>query len=86
MNKISWPLMVNNIERIDLDLLIDYLKQDDPKLTHGPKVQQFEEEWSKWLGVSHSVMVNSGSSANDLTMLALREMYGAGEILVPALT
>ena len=78
--------MQNNIEREDLDLLINHLKQDDPKLTHGPKVAEFESEWSKWLGVKHSVMLNSGSSANDLTMLALREMMGTGEIIVPALT
>jgi CDP-6-deoxy-D-xylo-4-hexulose-3-dehydrase len=86
MTNVVWPLMQNNIEREDLDLLINYLKQDDPKLTHGPKVAEFESEWSKWLGVNHSVMLNSGSSANDLTMLALREMMGTGEIIVPALT
>ena len=74
MTEISWPLMINNIEREDLDLLIEHLKQDDPKLTHGPKVEEFEKKWSEWLGVEYSLMLNSGSSANDLTMLALREM------------
>lgn len=78
--------MKNNIEREDLDALISYLKLDDPILTHGPKVLEFENKWSEWLGVKHSIMVNSGSSANDLTMLALREMYGDGEVIVPALT
>jgi CDP-4-dehydro-6-deoxyglucose reductase, E1 len=43
-------------------------------------------EWSDWLGVRHSVFVNSGSSANQLTMAALRERYGAGEVIVPTLT
>jgi CDP-6-deoxy-D-xylo-4-hexulose-3-dehydrase len=66
--------------------LIDYLKQDDPKLTHGPKVQEFEEAWSKWLGVKYSVMLNSGSSANDLTLLALKYLVGDGEVIVPPLT
>ena len=78
--------MVNNVEREDLDLLIEYLKQDDPKLTHGPKVREFEEAWSKWLGVKYSVMLNSGSSANDLTMLALKYSKGGGEVIVPPLT
>lgn len=78
--------MVNNIEREDLDLLIEHLKQDDPKLTNGPKVKEFEEIWSKWLGVKYSVMVNSGASANDLTMKALYELYGPGEVIVPPLT
>lgn len=83
---IKWPLMKNNISRKDLDLLINYLKIDDPKLTHGPKVREFEQKWSEWLGVKYSVMVNSGASANDLSMLAIRELYGTGEIIVPALT
>ncbi len=86
MTKFIWPLMQNNVEREDLDLLITHLQGDDPKLTHGPIVAQFEAEWSEWLGVKHSVMVNSGSSANDLTMLALREMKGSGQVIVPALT
>ena len=81
-----WPLMKNNISRNDLDQLIDYLKKNDPQLTHGPKVQEFEQKWSDWLGVKYSVMVNSGASANDLTMLAIREVYGVGEIIVPPLT
>lgn len=78
--------MSNNIDRDDLDELIKYLQQNDPKLTHGPKVEAFENSWSEWLEVKHSVMVNSGSSANDLNMLALREMYGTGEVIVPGLT
>jgi CDP-6-deoxy-D-xylo-4-hexulose-3-dehydrase len=78
--------MSNNITRDDLDLLIDYLKQTDPKLTHGPKVLEFEAEWSKWLGVKHSVMFNSGASANDITMLALAAIDGRGEVIVPPLT
>ncbi len=78
--------MTNNVEREDLDILIDYLKQDDPKLTHGPKVREFEETWSRWLGVKYSVMLNSGSSANDLTMLALKYLEGEGEVIVPPLT
>jgi len=86
MNEVSWPLMHNNITRSDLDSIIEYLKLEDPKLTQGPMVKSFEKNWSQWLGVKHSVMLNSGSSANDLTMIALRELNGPGEIIVPPLT
>ena len=86
MTEFNWPLMHNNVTRSDLDKMIEYLEQDDPKLTHGPLVKKFEEEWSKWLGVKHSVMLNSGSSANDLTMMAIRELKGSGEVIVPPLT
>lgn len=78
--------MKNNITNSDLKELIKYLEQNDPKLTHGPKVEAFEKAWADWVGVDFSVMLNSGASANDLTMLALREMYGIGEVIVPGLT
>jgi CDP-6-deoxy-D-xylo-4-hexulose-3-dehydrase len=83
---LDWPLMQNNISRQDLDAVIDYLRQDDPILTHSANVRAFEEEWSEWVGVKHSVFVNSGSSANLLTLAALKELRGGGEIIVPPLT
>ena len=86
MINLQWPLMQNNVTRGDLDKMIAYLQQPDPKLTHGPLVKEFEQRWSSWLGVEHSVMLNSGSSANDLTMMALRELRGPGEVIVPPLT
>ena len=78
--------MRNNIPRADLDAVIEYLKQDDPMLTQHAQVSEFESEWSDWLGVKHSVFVNSGSSANLITMAALRQTYGPGEVIVPTLT
>jgi len=83
---LNWPLMKNNITRADLDALIEYLSQDDPVLTHSKQVQAFEREWSDWLGVKYSVFVNSGASANLLTIAALKEAYGPGEVIVPPLT
>ena len=83
---LNWPLMENNILREDLDALIRYLQQPEPMLTQSAQVRAFEEEWSKWLGVRHSVFVNSGSSANLITMCALRELRGSGEVIVPTLT
>lgn len=83
----KFPLMRNNILREDLDTVIEYLKQDDPILTNGPNVLAFEEEWSTWLGVKHSVFVNSGASANLLTIAILKIRHPeGGEIIVPPLT
>lgn len=84
---LDWPLMRNNIARADLDAVCEFLQQDDPILTAGKNVRAFEEEWSAWLGVKHSVFVNSGASANLVTMAALRELHGpGGEVIVPTLT
>ena len=85
--KLNWPLMKNNIAREDLNAVIDLLQQDDPILTQSKNVRAFEEEWSQWLGVKHSVFVNSGSSANLVTIAALKELHPeGGEVIVPAIT
>jgi CDP-4-dehydro-6-deoxyglucose reductase, E1 len=83
---LNWPLMENNITRADLDMVIEYLLQDDPILTHSKQTQAFEQEWSDWLGVKYSVFVNSGASANLLTVTTLHETRGLGEIIVSPLT
>jgi CDP-6-deoxy-D-xylo-4-hexulose-3-dehydrase len=84
--RLDWPLMENNVTRQDLDAVLDYLRQDDPILTHSANVRAFEREWSDWLGVKHSVFLSSGSSANLLTLAALRHLHGGGEVIVPPLT
>ena len=82
---LSIPLMNNNITADDIDALIDFLKTSD-RFTNGPVVKKFEEEWSKWLGVKHSVFVNSGASANLITISACKLLFGAQDVIVPALT
>ena len=83
--KLDWPLMENNITMEDLNVLIEFLK-GQPRLTQSGNVLAFEKEWSEWLGVKYSVYVNSGASANLVTMAALKYLYGTGEIIVPPLT
>ena len=85
-NKIKFPLMRNNILREDLNTVIEYLKQNDPILTQGANVRAFEDEWSEYLGMKYSVFVNSGASANLLTMAILKIHYpDGGEVIVPPL-
>lgn len=84
--KLNWPLMMNNVTREDLDEVIKYLKLDNPILTQSRNVVEFEKEWSEWLGMKYSVFVNSGSSANLLSVCVLKEVFGGGEIIVPPLT
>lgn len=76
------PLMQNNIDRSDVEALIDFLKTSD-RFTNGPKVREFEQAWSDWLGGDYRcVFINSGSSANYITMAALKECYGEGEVIL----
>ena len=84
--KFSHPLMHNNFSRSDMYVAIKLLKQKNKTLTQSAKVMEFERKWSRWLGVKYSVFVNSGSSANLLTMNVLKILYGKGEVILPTLT
>ena len=77
---INLPLMDNNISRDDVNCLIEFL-QNNNIFTQNKNVIEFENRWSEWLGVKHSAFVNSGSSANYITMAILKELYGQGEII-----
>jgi len=80
------PLMEDNIIREDVDEIISFLSQKKiPRLTNGPKVVEFEKKWSKWLGTDKSVFVNSGHSANQVTMLSIKHLYGGGEVILSPL-
>tara|TARA_Y100000816_G_scaffold282644_1_gene258582 strand:+ start:586 stop:1767 length:1182 start_codon:yes stop_codon:yes gene_type:complete len=85
--KINHPLMHNNFSSSDMDSVRKLLKNKDLILTQSKKVLEFENKWSKWLGVKYSVFVNSGSSANFLSMLILKSISSKKkEIIVPTLT
>ncbi|MFH1520285.1 MAG: DegT/DnrJ/EryC1/StrS family aminotransferase [Candidatus Micrarchaeota archaeon] len=64
----------------------------DLNVTMGSKVSEFEQKFSSYLGIKHSTMLNSGSSANLLAlsilsnpMVSNRIMFG-DEIIVPSVT
>tara|TARA_R110002074_G_scaffold368646_2_gene543188 strand:+ start:2842 stop:4032 length:1191 start_codon:yes stop_codon:yes gene_type:complete len=79
----KWPLINDNISQKDKEVLSDFILNSN-RFTNGPKVKEFEEAWSKWLGVKYSVMVSSGASANYITTSIVRELKGQkGEIIVP---
>ena len=82
------PLMSNNIEKIDIKKLINFLNKNQ-KLTQYKNVKMFEKYWSRWLGTKYSVFVNSGSSANLLSISVLKLLNlkkNKNEIIVPSLT
>ena len=87
MKSFFHPLMENNISEQDISAVFTFLKKNKKRIfTQSEKVSQFEKSWSRWLGVKYSIFVNSGSSANLLTLLAIKILYGKGEIILPTLT
>ncbi len=84
-NNFSHKLMENNITTNDLSKLIKFLKKN-PRLTNGKQVKAFEKKWSKWLGCKYSTFVNSGSSANLISLNYLKYIgYKKGEVIVSSL-
>ena len=56
MSNYYLPLMNENIDREDIDSVIDFLSKDKiPKLTNGPKVIEFENSWGEWLGSKYNL-------------------------------
>ncbi len=84
--KFNHLLMENNITKSDISKVISFLKKKNQILTSGKKVNEFEKKWSRWLGVKYSVFVNSGSSANFLSLACLKVLGFKGEVIVPTLT
>lgn len=61
------------------------------RFTMGPKVAQFEEAFAEYFGQKYAVMVNSGSSANLVSVAALfykkeRPLRAGDEVIVPAIS
>ena len=84
--KFFHPLMHDNFTRSDMNAAIKLFREKGKILTQSKYVKLFEKKWSKWLGVKYSVFVNSGSSANFITMSIIKILYGTGNIILPTLT
>ena len=86
---INHPLMHNNLHKSDMAAVSKLIKKKKLVLTQSNNVDKFEKKWSKWLGVKYSTFVNSGSSANFITISILKILNknkNKNEIIVPSLT
>ena len=80
-------LVKNTISKNELDNLCDWLKED-PRLTKGKYTDQFEKEWSKYLGRKYSLFVTSGSSANLISFysLLISEKLKNKKVILPSVS
>jgi CDP-6-deoxy-D-xylo-4-hexulose-3-dehydrase len=88
MGKLSWRLMDNAITFKQKIKLAHFVLTSN-KFTNGPKVREFENVWSKWVGAKHSLFVSSGSTANSLLIASIKEKFNLNDgdkVLVPACT
>ncbi len=61
------------------------------RFTYGPKVLQFERSFAKFFGMKYSIMTNSGSSANLISIASLfykkkNPLKSGDEVIVPAVS
>lgn len=62
------------------------ISQENPQLTLGKKVFEFERKFAGWLNVNYAVMVNSGTSALVAAIKTLQFHNIIDRLYVPALT
>ncbi|QLF86278.1 hypothetical protein CC030809_00230 [Synechococcus phage S-CAM7] len=84
----DWKLMDDTVTLRDRMKMAKFVLTTS-RLTQGPQVRKFEEHWSDWLGVKHSLFVSSGSTANSLLVSAwkdLNDIPDGAKVIVPACT
>ncbi|MFO1248271.1 MAG: aminotransferase class I/II-fold pyridoxal phosphate-dependent enzyme [Alphaproteobacteria bacterium] len=62
---------------------------DSNRLSYGPMTQRFENEFARLHGCRFGIMSNSGTSALQIALQAMKELHGwadGDEVLVPAVT
>ncbi len=90
--KKHYPIAADSFDDEEIAAAVAVLKSG--RYTMGEKVLEFERVFAQWVGAPHSVMVNSGSSANLLAIDALLRRSDptkiwcrpGDEVLVPALS
>ncbi len=77
----------DTVDKKDIKKLISWLKQGK-NITMGEQTERFERIFSEFMGVNHSVYVNSGSSANLLAVysMMLSNSDNRKDVIVPAVS
>lgn len=85
----NYPLAIDNWDASEKDAIQQVL--DSGRFTMGKYVREFEANICSYFGNKHTIMVNSGSSANFIMLTALKIKYGrnwgsVAEVIVPAIS
>lgn len=77
----SIPYGKQNITEEDINAVIEILRSDN--LTQGPKIKEFEDAFSRYVGAEYAVAVSNGTAALHLCALALNLESGQKVITTP---
>lgn len=75
MNKFVWPLNNASFTLLDRIKLCLFFLNKDNFWTQSKYVKKIEEEFAKFVGSKHAVFVSSGSTANTLLAMHLKDNY-----------
>ena len=77
------PLSAPDIVEADIAAVVEVLRT--PRISLGPKLEEFEEAFARYIGVPHAVALSSGTAGLHLGLLALG--IGKGdEVILPSFT
>lgn len=83
MTKIEIPLSAPDITDAEIKAVVSVLRS--PRLSLGPKLEEFEHVVAEYVGAAHAVGVSSGTAGLHLALIALG--VGPGdEVIVPSFT
>jgi len=71
--KYKWPLNVNNFTFLDKLKICSFILNPRNRWTQGDQVKSFEDKFSKFVEKKYSVFVSSGSTANTLLAMYLKD-------------
>ena len=77
------PLSAPDIVEADIEAVVEVLRT--PRISLGPKLEEFEDVFARYTGVGHAVGLSSGTAGLHLGLLALG--IGEGdEVILPSFT
>ena len=81
----KYPLAYDTWDNQEIEAIQEVIKKG--RYTMGSQVKKFEKEFCDYFHCTHTVMVNSGSTANLLILGTLAEKYKLrGNIIVPTVS
>ena len=69
----NWPLNVDNFSLLDRLKICSFILNRDNKWTQASKVKKFELNMAKFVGAKYAVFCSSGSTANSMLAMRLRD-------------
>lgn len=73
MRSYNWPLNVNNFSLLDKIKICSFILNPKSRWTQDSRVKDFENKFSKFVGSKYSIFVSSGSTANTLISMYLKD-------------